>query len=67
MKTIYFLKNILRNSIYMVIISIKSKFKLLFYPSISVWSSSFSLSQFGPHFLKNDLIWSLSLNLTRRC
>jgi len=34
---------------------------------ISVWSSSFSLSQFGPHFLKNDSIWSSPFTLTRRC
>jgi len=34
---------------------------------ILVWSSSSSLSQFGPHFLKNDSIWSLPLILTRRC
>jgi len=34
---------------------------------ILVWSSSFSLSQFGPHFLKNDSIWFSPLTLTRRC
>jgi len=34
---------------------------------ISVWFSSFSLSQFGPYFLKNDSIWFSPLTLTRRC
>jgi len=34
---------------------------------ISVWSSSFSLSQFNPYFLKNDSIWSSPLILTRWC
>jgi len=34
---------------------------------ISLWSSSFSLSQFSPHFLKNDSIWSSPLTLTKRC
>jgi len=37
-----------------------SKVKLSFCPfichEISVWSSSFSLSQFGHHFLRNDSI-----------
>jgi len=34
---------------------------------ISLWSSSFLLSQFGPYFLKNDSIWSSPLTLTKRC
>jgi len=52
---------------------VKQKFRLnySFGPfichKISVWSSSFLLSQFGPHFLKNDSIWSSPLTLTKRC
>jgi len=34
---------------------------------ISVWSSSFSLSQFDHHFLKNDSIWFSPLTLIRLC
>jgi len=50
---------------------LKSRLNYFFYPFIcqviSVWSSNFFLSQFGPHFLKSDSIWLLSLILIKRC
>jgi len=50
-------------------VGIKERLNYSFGPSIcheiSLWSSSFSLSQFGPHFLKTDSIWSSPLTLTK--
>jgi len=45
---------------------INYSFDLFICHEILVWFSSFSLSQFGPHFLKNDSIWSSPLTLTKR-
>ena len=52
-------------------VGMKERLNYSFGPSIcheiSLWSSSFSLSQFGPHFLKTDSIWSSPLTLTKGC
>jgi len=51
----------------LLILRLNYSFGLSICYEISVWSSSFSLSQFGPHFLKINSILSSPLTLTRWC
>jgi len=61
-----FIQHFLIIIIIIIIIRLNYYFDPFICHEISFWSSSFSLSQFGPYFLKNDSIWSSPLTLTKQ-